>query len=70
YAPTEVLGSDPDEAPTEVLGADWDEEATDVLVGNGDFGETSVLTNQTVQNINKGYTVLYNVLEVHSSESL
>ena len=74
---TEVLTSndqDEDEATAVLTSDDQDDgEATAVLTSGdaiGEYGETSVLTVTESKAKPKNYVVLYNVLEVHTSERL
>lgn len=84
-SPTEVLSDDNDDSPTEVLADDGEDEATEVLTSSytddedatavltgeeEDFGETSVLSASVEKTNTKKYVVLYNALEIHTSESL
>lgn len=70
---TEVLAAEDDDEATEILAAEDDDEATIVLTSDSEgdeYGETSVLSVSETKKKTKNYVVLYNVLEVHTSEKL
>ena len=64
---TDILRADEDIEATDVLRAEDDSDATDVLRGDEDEGGTSVLTTGILA---KKVKVIYNIVVVHSDETL